>query len=136
MLAGALTALAGYLLPWFKQAPSYRWWYSGWEYASLSTGGGWTTTTIAWLLLAAGASLWAGRSVVAAMAGIVLGVGGLVSALAVVAASFGDIGERPHLNAVADTPTGIGLPLLAGGLGLLLAGAIRAIVRHQSPSPS
>lgn len=132
MLAGALLGLAGYLLPWFKVGPSYRWWYSGWEYASLSTGGGWTTTTIAWLVLAAAASLWAGRSVAAAMAGIVTAVGGLVSALTVVAASFAHMGERPNLNSVAEMPTEIGLPVLAGGLGLLFAGAIRAIVRHAS----
>ncbi|MEV0393939.1 hypothetical protein [Polymorphospora rubra] len=49
MLTGALAALAGYLLPWFRVGESYRWWYSGWEYATLSTGGGWTLLTIpAW----------------------------------------------------------------------------------------
>ncbi|MFI9526163.1 hypothetical protein [Micromonospora rosaria] len=36
MLTAALITLGGYLLPWFKQSPRYQWWYSGWEYASLS----------------------------------------------------------------------------------------------------
>ncbi|WP_428965116.1 hypothetical protein [Micromonospora fluostatini] len=133
MLTAALIALGGYLLPWFKQSPRYQWWYSGWEYASLSTGGGWTLWTFAWILLAVVVSFWAGDSVPAAMTGVVAGVGTLVFSLAVVAASFGAVGERSALNPVAGMPFGIGLPVLATGAGLLLAAGCRAIVRAERP---
>ena len=99
---------------------------------SLSTGGGWTLLTVAWLLLAAGASLWAGRNVVAAMIGVIAAVGAMMFALAVVVASFGSIGEQDSLNGLAGLSFGIGLPLLAGGLGLVLASAIRAIARDEA----
>jgi hypothetical protein len=42
MLAGSLAATGGYLLPWFKKSASYDWSFSGWGYATLSNGGGWT----------------------------------------------------------------------------------------------
>lgn len=127
MLGGSLTALLGYLVPWFKQSDSYGWSYSGWGYASLSNGGGWTLMTFAWLLLAFVASLWAGRSLAAAMTGVVGAVGAAFFALAVVAASFASIPEQTNTNYITDLPVNIGLPLLAGGLGLLFAGGCRAV---------
>ena len=139
MLVGALTALAGYLLPWFQISDSYDWWFSGWEYADLSTGGGWTLVTIGWLVLALGASLFAGRSRTAAMTAVVGGVGGLFFALAVVAASFGTMPQRDSLNWIGEMPFGIGLPLMAGGFGLLFAGALRTDTVHngvKDPSSS
>ncbi|WP_329108165.1 hypothetical protein OG792_06105 [Micromonospora sp. NBC_01699] len=78
-------------------------------------------------MLAILASLWAGRSVAAAMAGIVGAVGAGFFALAVVAASFASIPEQTNTNYITDLPVNIGLPLLAGGLGLLLAGGCRAV---------
>ncbi|AEB46380.1 hypothetical protein [Micromonospora maris] len=128
MLVATLVTLVGYLMPWFKRNRA-MWSFSGWEYASLSSGGGWTLITFAWLLLAAGAALWAGRSVVAAMTGMVAAVGTLVNALAVVAASFAMLGEQSSLNAVAERSFGVGLPIMAAGIGLLLATSCRAIVR-------
>src|SRR5687768_14367702 len=130
MVGGALAATAGYLLPWFKRGESYEWFYSGWGYASLSSGGGWTLTTFFWLLLALATSLWAGRNTAAAMLGVVGGVGATVFALAVVAASFASIPERDSINYVASLPQGVGLPVLAGGLGLLLAGGCRAVAAN------
>lgn len=127
LLAGALIAGAGYLLPWFHQ-DGYQWSYSGWAYASLSGGGGWTLLAPAFLAVAVVASMWAGRSVAAAMwaVGAVAGAGFL--ALAVVAASFSHVDERSTLDYLAGMPFGVGLPLLAAGLGLALAGGCRAVV--------
>jgi hypothetical protein len=129
MLVATLLTLAGYLLPWFRKGSGYAWSFSGWAYASLSDGGGWTLLTFGWLLLAGGAALLAGRSVAAAMTGVVAAVGTLVISLAVVAASFAVVGEQTALNPVAQLPFGVGLPVLATGLGLLLATSCRAIVR-------
>lgn len=126
VLAGSLIAVAGYLLPWFRQ-DGYSWSYSGWAYASLSSGGGWTLLTLGFLAVAVVAGLWAGRSVSAAMWALVGVVGAGVLALAVVAASFSHVDEGSALNYLAELPFGIGLPLLAAGLGLALAGGCRAI---------
>lgn len=128
VLAGAGISLAGYLLPWFNQ-PGYSWSYSGWEYASLSTGGGWTLLTFVALAAAAAAGLWARTDDVAAMTAAVAAV---VLASAVVAASFATLGEQTALNPVASLPFGVGLPLLAVGLGLLCAAACRAVARTAS----
>ncbi|MEV7231123.1 hypothetical protein AB0M79_29510 [Polymorphospora sp. NPDC051019] len=125
MLVGAVAALAGYLLPWFKVGPSYLWWYSGWEYATLSTGGGWTLLTIPFLAGAVVASLWAGRSVAAAMTAVTAGVAGMFLALAVVAVSLGAMPERSSSNWVGELPFGPGLPLMALGFGLLFAAVLR-----------
>ncbi|WP_189021541.1 hypothetical protein [Micromonospora yangpuensis] len=127
MLTGALLTLFGYLIPWFKQSPRYQWSYSGWNYASLSSGGGWTLWTFVFILAAIVASFWARTILGAAMTALTAAVGTLVFSLAVVAASFGAIGERSSSNAVADMPFGLGLPLLAVGLGLLVATACRDI---------
>jgi hypothetical protein len=129
MLAGAIAATLGYLLPWFKHGDSFEWWFDGWAYASLSNGGGWTLLTFAFLLMAVVASLWAGRSLAAAMWGVVGAVGSMVFALALVAASFSTIPERGSLNYITDLPFGLGLPLLAIGLGLLVAAGVRAVAR-------
>ncbi|MGC5051978.1 hypothetical protein ACLQ2S_11070 [Micromonospora sp. DT48] len=129
MLMSTLLILVGYLMPWFRKGRRYQWSFSGWEYASLSSGGGWTLLTFAWLLLAALAALWAQTSVAAAMAAMVAAIGTLVTALAVVAASFAMIGERSALDYVAELPFEAGIPLMAVGLGLLMATSCRAIVR-------
>jgi hypothetical protein len=135
MLCGALAATAGYLSPWFKEDESNLWWHSGWGFASLSNGGGWTLVTLAWLAVAVAASLWAGRHLAAAMSGVVGGVGAGVFALAVVAASFSATPERDSSNYLTELPFGIGLPLLAAGLGLLLAGGVRAIALRATAHP-
>lgn len=127
MLSGSLLALAGYLLPWFKVSPSYDWWFSGWGYATLSTGGGWTLWTFVWLAMVAVASLWAQRSGTAATVGLVGGIGALVFAVAVVAASFSFLPKRDSTNYLAELPIGIGLQVLAVGFGLVIAGGCRAI---------
>ncbi|MFI7026241.1 hypothetical protein ACIBMZ_26340 [Micromonospora sp. NPDC049900] len=129
MLLATMLILVGYLLPWFRQSPRHLWWYSGWEYASLSTGGGWTLWTFAFLLVAVVTSFWARTVVEAAMAALAAGIGTLVMACAVVAASFGNIGRRDNLNSVAELPFGLGLPLMAVGLGLLIATACRDVAR-------
>lgn len=129
MLGATLLTLAGYLLPWFKVSSGHRWSYSGWGYASLSTGGGWTLTTFAFIVVALVASFWARTVTAAAMTALTAAIGTLVMALTVVAASFGNIGPRDNSNAVAERPFGIGLPLLAIGLGLLIATACRDLAR-------
>jgi hypothetical protein len=136
MLCGAIAATLGYLLPWFKQSDSYEWWFHGWGYASLSNGGGWTLMTFVFLGLALVASLWAGRSAAAAMGGTVAAIASLVFALAVVAASFSAVPERSSINYITRFPFGIGIPLLAVGLGLLVAGGARAIARTATAPPA
>jgi len=128
LLIGSLLATAGYLLPWFKQSRSYGWSYSGWAYASLSSGGGWTLWTFVFLAVALVAGVWAHHSVAAAMWGVVGTVGAGLFSAAVVAASFSHVEERGSLNYLAEVPFHIGLPVLAAGLGLALAGGIRAVV--------
>ncbi|WP_434739787.1 hypothetical protein [Micromonospora sp. SH-82] len=127
MLFAAVLSIAGYLLPWFQRSPRHRWWYSGWEYLTLSSGGGWTWWPLAFLAVVVVTSFWARSAFEAAMAALAAGVGALVLTLAVVAASFGGIGERSSLNSVTDLPFGIGLPTLGVGLGLVIATACRDI---------
>ncbi|GIJ23931.1 hypothetical protein [Micromonospora lutea] len=129
MLVATLIALVGYLMPWFRPRRSALWSFSGWEYASMSNGGGWTLITFAWLALAAGAALWARTVLAAAMTGVVAAIGTLVNAMAVVAASFGTLGERSALDYVTELPFEAGIPIMAAGIGLLLATSCRAIVR-------
>jgi hypothetical protein len=132
ILAGAILALLGYLLPWFKRGASYEWSYSGWEYAtvSASTGSSWTLLTFGWLLLALLGGVWARRFAGAATAAMIGTVGALIWTLAVVAASFASIGAQDSLNRFANLPFGIGLPVLVAGLGLLLVGCTRAVATH------
>ncbi|SCL31045.1 hypothetical protein [Micromonospora inyonensis] len=136
MLVATLLTLAGYLLPWFRKGSGYAWSFSGWAYASLSDGGGWTLLTFGWLLVAGGAALLARGSTAAAMTGVVAAMGTLVTSLAVVAASFAVVGEQTALNPVAQLPFGVGLPVMATGLGLLLATSCRAIVRGEARDPA
>ena len=129
VILGSLLSLAGYLLPWFRLQSGYAWSFSGWTYASLSTGGGWTLITFGWIGLALVAGVWARASAGAALTVVVGAVAGLMFALAVVAVSFAEFRDRGSLNWVGEMPFGVGLPLMAAGFGLLLAGAIRAVVR-------
>jgi len=127
MLTGALVTVVGYLSPWFKVSSYYDWWFSGWGYAALSSSGGWTLWTLVWLTVAVGGSLWAGGSQAAAMTGLVSGLGAMMFSMAAVAASFSFLPERDSINYLAELPIGLGLPLLAIGLGLMVAGGCRAI---------
>lgn len=127
MLTGALVAVVGYLSPWFRVSSSYDWWFSGWAYATLSSGGGWTLWTLAWLTVTVGASLWAGGSQAAAMTGMISGLGAMMFSMAAVAASFSFLPKQDSINYLTALPIGIGLPLLAIGLGLVAAGGCRAI---------
>lgn len=130
LLCAALLCLAGYLLPWVQVRASYDWWYSGWSYATLSTGPGWTAGAIVWFVLAAGASVGAGRSAGLATTASACGAAGVVWALAVLAASYADIGPHDTLNEVSGLPLGVGLPVLALGAGVLLVASIRSIALH------
>lgn len=129
IVLGASLGLAGYLLPWFRLGDGYSWSFSGWAYASLSTGGGWTLITFVWIALALVAGLWARSSSGAALTAVGAAVGGLLFVLAVVAVSFAEFRERGSLNWVGEMPFGVGLPLMASGFGLLVAGGVRAVVR-------
>lgn len=126
MLCGALGALAGYLWTWFE-------WSSGW-FVATHEGGEWTRWTVAFLIVALVASLWAGRSLSAATWGVAGGTAAALYALAVVAAAFANIAapDRPSDPQVsfahlADVQFGVGLPLLTAGLAVLIAGGIRAV---------
>lgn len=129
ILTGAIIALIGYLLPWFRKGERYQWWFSGWGYASLDTGGGWTLLTLVWLAAVLVAALWAGSSSIAATAATVGGIGGLTFALLVVAASFAEFSDRGSINWIGELPFGMGVPAMALGFGLLIAGGVRATVR-------
>ena len=131
VVAGALLSLAGYLLPWFKLQSGYSWSFSGWGYATLSTGGGWTLVTFAWLGLALVAGFWAKASAGAAMTAVTGAVGGLMFALAVIAASFAEFREQGSTNWIGELPFGPGLPVMAAGFGILLAAGMRAIARAE-----
>lgn len=129
VLAGVIIAFAGYLMPWFRKGEQYRWSFSGWGYASLDTGGGWTLLTFLWLAVALVAALWAGSSSIAATAATVGGLGGLTFALLVVAASFAEFSERGSINWIGELPFGMGVPAMALGFALLVGGGVRATVR-------
>lgn len=132
-VAGALLAAAGYLLPWFRMQPGYAWSFSGWTYASLTGGGGWTLITFGWLALALAAALWARASPPAAVTTLVGAVGGMMFALSVVAVSFAQFPEKGTSNWIVEIPFDIGMPVMALGFSLLIAGGVRAIV-HTAPA--
>jgi hypothetical protein len=136
IVVGALLALAGYLLPWFREQQGYAWSYSGWTYASLSTGGGWTLITLFWLALPLVAGLWARSSSGAALTALVGTVAASFFASAVVAVSFAEFREQGSINWIGSLPFDVGLPVLAAGLGLLVAGGVRAVVRTAAPRPA
>ncbi|WP_343446814.1 hypothetical protein [Micromonospora schwarzwaldensis] len=129
VVVGALVATVGYLTPWFRAGDGYSWSFSGWAYASLSTGGGWTLLTLGWLVVALVAGGWARAYPGAALTALTAAVGAWTFALTVVAASFAELRERGSINWIAELPFGIGLPVMATGFGLLVAGAVRAVVR-------
>ena len=129
IIFGASLGLCGYLLPWFRMQSGYAWSFSGLEYASLSSGGGWTLFTFAWLAVALIAGMWARASMGAAITAIVGAVGALMFALVVVAASFAEFREQGSINWIAELPFGVGLPVMAAGFGVLLAAGVRAIAR-------
>jgi hypothetical protein len=132
LLTGSVVILLGYLLPWFKISDRYQWWYSGWNYLTLSSGGGWTWWAVLLLAVAIGASCWAGRSLALAQVAVGAATAAMVFASAVVAVSLGAMPERSSTNWVGELPFGIGLPLLAIGFGTVVAGAL-AVARRRQP---
>jgi hypothetical protein len=90
---------------------------------------GWTRFPISCLLVAINGSLRAGRSLPAAKIAVTAGISGMFFALSMVAASIGSMGS---IDSVAEMRMGVGLPLMAGGFGLLLTGALR--FRHPTAS--
>ncbi len=129
LLTGAAVALLGYLVPWFRISERYLWSYSGWNYLTLSTGGGWTWWPVFFLVIAIGASLWARRVAGLAMLAVGAAVAGMFLAGAVVAVSLGALPERSSTNWVGELPVGTGLPLMAVGFGCVVAGAVAAARR-------
>ena len=134
VLVGTILMTAGYLLPWFRRSDSYEWSYSGWSYATLSNGGGWTNITFVFLLVSFVAAVWAGRSHAAAMWAVTAVVGAGSLALCVVAASFSNIPDRGYTNYLTDLPFGVGIPLLAAGFGLATASGVVALARTRQES--
>lgn len=65
----------------------------------------------------------------AAMTTVVGAVGGLMFALAVVAASFAEFREQGGINWIGELHFGVGLPVMAAGFGVLLAAGVRALAR-------
>lgn len=127
LLAGTVVATGGYLLPWFKPDADHGWWYSGLEYATASGGGGWTLWTFVFLAIALVAAVWAGGNEIAASVSLIATVAASVFAISVVAVSLADRPDSPFLSDVAGMPFGVGLPLLAVGLGISLVAGIYAI---------
>lgn len=127
LLAGTVVATAGYLLPWFKPDADRGWWYSGLEYATASGGGGWTLWTFVFLALALIAAIWAGGNEVAASISLIATVAAAVFATFVVAVSLADRPDSPFLSDIAGMPFGVGLPILAVGLGISLVAGCYAI---------
>ena len=125
IITGVLLTAVGYLLPWFRLTPRYEWWYSGTRY--LSEGAGWTWWVYVCLGLTLVAALYAGTSLDAAMAATVAGGASALFAVAVVAFSFAQYNGDRRIDWAQDMPFGIGLPVLAVGLGLLAAACVRAI---------
>lgn len=129
LLTGTFAALLGYLLPWFKGTELRQWWYSGWNYLTLSSGGGWTWWVVVFLVVAIGASVWARRAVEFALLAAGAATAGLVLACAVVAVSLGAAAQSINLDWVGALPFGPGLPLMAAGFGVTAAGALAATRR-------
>ncbi|MDG4829721.1 hypothetical protein O7627_10445 [Solwaraspora sp. WMMD1047] len=130
LLAGSVVILLGYLLPWFKTDEQKQWWWSGWNYLTLSSGGGWTWWAVFLLVVAIGASCWAGRSLELAQVAVGAATAAMVFASAVVAVSLGGMPERSSINWVGELPFGIGLPLMAIGFGTVVA-ALAGARRRQ-----
>ena len=125
IITGVLLTTVGYLLPWFRVTPRFEWWYSGSRY--VSEGAGWTWWVYVCLGLTLVAALWAGDSLGAAMAATTAGVATALFAVAVVAFSFAQYKVGQGIAWAQTMPFGIGLPVLAAGLGLLAAACIRAV---------
>ncbi|MEU5911486.1 hypothetical protein [Micromonospora sp. NPDC047527] len=132
LLIGTATALFGYLSPWFRGSRRRQWWYSGWAY--LETEGSWTWWVVVLLVIAIGASLWAGRSVGLALFAAGATVAGMFLAGAVVAVSLGMLPERTGIDWVGELPFGLGIPLMAIGFGTAIAGALAAVRRDGESS--
>ncbi|MGW4946796.1 hypothetical protein ACWEOZ_35010 [Actinoplanes sp. NPDC004185] len=135
IITGVLLTAVGYLLPWFRLTPRFEWWYSGTRY--LSEGAGWTWWVYVFLGLTLVAGLWARTSLDAAMAATAAGVASALFAAAVVAFSFAQYDVDKGITWAQDMPFGIGLPVLATGLGLLAAACVRAVaVNAVETSPN
>ncbi|MGC4893687.1 hypothetical protein [Micromonospora sp. DT31] len=127
LLIGTVTALFGYLVPWFRVSRRHHWWYSGWTY--LEAGGGWTWWVVVFLLIAVGASVWAGRAMRLALIAAGAATAGMFLAGAVVAVSLVALPERSGVDWVGNLSVGTGLPLMAIGFGTVVAGALAAVRR-------
>jgi hypothetical protein len=142
-LTGAVAALAGFLLPWFKRGADYEWWYSGWFYLQIAAernlAGGWTLPAVLLFAVAAGAALGSLRAPAASYTTAVAGIAGVLWSTVAVAAAFGAMTDPAdgaagsvgqNFARVAVAPLGVGFPLLALGAALLVTGAIRTVVTH------
>ncbi|MET7467423.1 hypothetical protein ACFYON_05675 [Micromonospora sp. NPDC005686] len=127
LLFGTVTALFGYLMPWFRATRRHQWWYSGWSY--LENEGGWTWLVVLCLVIAILASVWAGRSVGSAKLAVGAAVAGMFLAGAVVAVSLGSLPERSSIDWVGELPFGLGMPLMAIGFGAVVAAALGTVRR-------
>lgn len=121
---GVLVATAGYLLPWFRPDDGYEWWFSGLEYATLSSGGGWTLWVFVLLGLALVSSLWAAANPEGAIVSAAASFAAAFVAALVVAASFSSLPSSGAINSIAEIPFGVGIPVMGIGFGLAIAGAI------------
>ncbi|MFF5181858.1 hypothetical protein ACFY2Q_27880 [Micromonospora sp. NPDC000316] len=127
LLVGTATALLGYLIPWFRASRRHRWSYSGWAY--LEESDSWAWWVVVFLVIAIGASLWAGRSVEFALLTAGATVAGMFIAGAVVAVSLGMLPEGATIDWIGGLPFGLGIPLMAIGFGTVIAGALAAVRR-------
>lgn len=125
ILTGVVLGAIGYAMPWFRIG-SRQWFFSGWGF--VTEGGGWTLWTFAFLLAALIAAVWAGGNGGAAVTALVATLGAIVLAVVVVSASLAD--GSP--GGVLDIEFGLGVPVMAIGLGLATAGAISAIAHEAA----
>jgi hypothetical protein len=122
LIAGVVVAAIGYVLPWFRLGRR-EWWYSGWGFVA-EDGGGWTLWVFLLLAAALAAGVWARENQVAAALGLTALVGALLFAATVVAASLAEAGD---VGGVAGIELGLGIPLMAIGFGLGIAGVVVSI---------
>lgn len=128
LTAGALVLLAGYLLPWF-QLREREWWVSGLRLLQDWDGAAWTVLPLLCFGGAVVAGLWAVSHEVAAVLGLVAVVAGAFLTFLLMAASFAYVDVSAPSTQITDSGPGLGLLLVAAGLGTALVGGVRAVVR-------